>query len=102
MEVYFKNLTAEGVPVEKLVEDLVVLANDVEGLVKATAAGLPEHSKEQIMTALQRFKAQCEHFRVHALAGVQATDRFIRRYPYYALGGVFGTGFLLGALLRRK
>lgn len=38
MEVYFKNLTDEGVSVEKLVEDLMCLTNDVEGLLVCPGA----------------------------------------------------------------
>ena len=97
MEVYFKNLTSEEVSIEKLVEDLAMLANDVEDFVRVSGAGLAEDSREQLMTALQRIKTRCESLKGHALAGAKATDRAIRRHPYPSLGIVFAAGVVLGA-----
>ena len=102
MEVYFKNLTGEEVSIEKLVEDLTVLAQDVEELVKVSSANLGEESKEQLVTAVQRVKARCERLKVHAIAGVKATDRAIRTHPYATLGIAIGVGFALGALLKGR
>ncbi len=59
MEVYFKNLTNDAVSVEKLVDDLACLANDVEVLVKATRGNLGEESQQELLTAMQRIKARC-------------------------------------------
>ncbi len=102
MEVFFKNLTTDEVSVEKLVEDLMLLANDVEGLVKATSGTLSEDSREELMTALDRVKRRCESLKQHALAGARATDRLIRAHPYYSLSAAFGLGCLLGVLARRR
>ena len=99
MEVFFKNLTSDETSIEKLVEDLAMLANDVEDLVRVSGANLAEESRQQLMSALQRVKARCESLRVHAVAGVRATDRAIRKHPYPSLGVAFAGGLLLGALL---
>jgi ElaB/YqjD/DUF883 family membrane-anchored ribosome-binding protein len=99
MEVYFKNLTAEGVSVEKLVEDLMLLANDVEGLVKATSGKLGPESQAELATAFARVKSRCESLRLQAMAGMRATDRVIRTHPYYSIGAAVGIGVLCGALL---
>jgi len=99
MEVFFKNLTGEEVSIEKLVEDLTVLAQDVEELVKVNAANLGEESKEQLVTAIQRIRARCERLKSHAVAGAKATDRAIRLHPYTSLGIAVSVGFLLGALV---
>ena len=98
MEVFFKNLTGEEVSIEKLVEDLTVLAQDVEELVKVSAGNLGEESKEQLVSAVQRIKARCERLKGHAVAGARATDRVIRLHPYTSLGIAVGVGFVLGAL----
>ena len=99
MEVFFKNLTGEEVSIDKLVEDLAVLAQDVEELVKVSAANLGEESKEQLVTAAQRIKVRCERLKAHAVAGAKATDRAIRLHPYTFLGVAVGIGFVLGALV---
>ena len=99
MEVFFKNLTGEEVSVDKLVEDLAVLAQDVEDLVKASAANLGDESRHQLVTAAQRIKARCERLKSHAVAGAKATDRAIRLHPYTSLGIAVSVGFILGALV---
>src|SRR5688572_9378917 len=99
MEVFFKNLTGEEVSIEKLVEDLTVLAQDVEDLVKVSSANLGEESKEQLVTAIQCVKARCESLKTQAVAGAKATDRAIRMHPYTSLGIAVGVGFVLGALV---
>lgn len=98
MEVFFKNLTGEEVSIEKLVEDLTVLAQDVEELVKVSSANLGEKSKEQLLTAAQRIKARCERLKQQAVMGARATDRAIRLHPYTSLGIAVGVGFVLGAI----
>lgn len=98
MEVFFKNLTGEEVSIEKLVEDLTVLAQDVEELVKVSAGNLGEESKEQLVSAVKRIKARSERLKTQAVAGAKATDRAIRLHPYTSLGIAVGVGFALGAL----
>jgi ElaB/YqjD/DUF883 family membrane-anchored ribosome-binding protein len=102
MEVYFKNLTGDEVSVEKLVEDLVMLANDVENLVRVSGSNLPDESKEELMSALDRLKRRCEVFKTHAITGAKATDKAIRTHPYHSLGIAFGLGFGLAALVLRR
>ena len=102
MEVFFKNLTGDEVSVEKLVEDLMILADDVENLVLASGANLPEESREELMTAVQRLKGRCEAVKTHAIAGARATDKAIRTHPYQSLGIAFAAGFALASLLRRR
>jgi ElaB/YqjD/DUF883 family membrane-anchored ribosome-binding protein len=98
MEVFFKNLTGEEVSIEKLVEDLTVLAQDVEELVKVSSANLGKESQEQLASAVQRIKARSERLKHQAIKGAKATDRAIRLHPYTALGIAVGVGFILGAL----
>lgn len=102
MEVFFKNLTAENASLDKLAEDVSMLVQDAEALVQATGGKLSDQSKAEIETALNRVRSRGERIKQQTLAGVRATDRVIRRYPYQSLAMVFGLGFLLGALVKRK
>lgn len=101
MEVYFDNLTAENASLDKLAEDVTLLLQDAEALVQASGGVLPEATKAELASALERVKTRGERIRGQALAGARATDRIIRRYPYQSLGVVFGLGVLLGVLLKR-
>ena len=102
MEVYFKNLSSDEVSTEKLVEDLRTLVQDAEQLVKATGATIAEESKQELLTALQRLKVRAEEARKRAVAGARATDRLIRQNPYRSLSVIFGIGFVLGMLIKRR
>lgn len=102
MEVYFKNLTSEEVSTEKLVEDLTMLVQDAEELVKATGANLTEATKQELVTALQRLKTRSEQIKRRAVAGARATDQFIRDNPYRSLGVVFGLGMIAGMIVNRR
>jgi ElaB/YqjD/DUF883 family membrane-anchored ribosome-binding protein len=102
MEVYFDNLTAEDASLDKLAEDVTLLLQDAEALVQASGGRLSDASKAELENALERVKTRGQRIKQQALAGVRATDRVIRRYPYQSLGVVFGLGVLVGVLLKRK
>lgn len=101
MEIYFKNMTTEEVPTERLVEDLMKLIYDAEDLVKAAGGHLVDQRKEQLSTALDRLKASCNRIQESATASARATERLIRRHPYPSVGIALGVGVLLGVLLKR-
>lgn len=102
MEVYFKYLSSEEVTTEKLVEDLLMLVQDAEQLVKATGANIAEASKQELMTALERVKSRAEQMKERAVAGARATDRVIRDNPYRSLAVVFGVGMIAGMIVNRR
>ena len=102
MEVYFDNLTAEDASLDKLAEDVTLLLQDAEALVQASGGKLSAASKAELESALERVKTRGQRIKQQALAGVRATDRVIRRYPYQSLGVVFGLGILVGVLLKRR
>ena len=102
MEVYFENLTAEDASLDKLAEDVSSLLQDAEALVQASGANLPKVAKAELESTLARVKTRGERIKQQALACTRATDRVIRQHPYQSLGMVFGLGFLLGTLLKRK
>ena len=102
MEVYFENLTAENAPLEKLAEDVSLLMQDAEALVKASGGNLSEATRVQLEATLARIKTRGERLKHQALAGARATDRVIRQHPYQSMGVALGLGVLVGVLLRRK
>ena len=102
MEVFFKNLSSDEVSTEKLVEDLTNLVQDAEKLVNATGAAIPEASREELRTALERLKARSEQIKQRAVAGARATDRLIRNNPYRSLAVIFGIGMIAGMIVNRR
>jgi len=90
---------------DRLVKDLKTVARDAGDLVKATAGEVGEKAKEarsRLVNALESAKASCATVQEKAVAGVKATDRTIRGYPYQSLGVAFGVGLLIGVLAHRR
>ena len=102
MEVYFKNLSSDDASAEKLVEDLMMLVQDAEQLVKVTGANMAEASRHELVSALERVKTRAESIKQRAVAGAQATDRLIRDNPYRSLAVVFGVGVIAGMIINRQ
>jgi ElaB/YqjD/DUF883 family membrane-anchored ribosome-binding protein len=93
MELYYKDLISEENSLEKLVEDLELI---VQG------ANLAPEPRAEITTRLRRLKAGCRLVHGHAVAAGVATDRFVRKYPYAALGLALAAGLLAAGMLSRK
>src|SRR3954463_12346182 len=69
-----KTGNGHSVNLEKFLDDIKVVVEDGERLLKAGAGEIKEK----------------------AIAGAQSTDRVIRRHPYQTLGVIFGVGLLVG------
>jgi ElaB/YqjD/DUF883 family membrane-anchored ribosome-binding protein len=59
-------------------------------------------ARERLAAALEAAKEARRKLEERALAGVKATDRMVREYPYQSIGVAFGAGMLLGVLANRK
>ncbi len=101
METYFSNMTAGEGTKDKLVQDLMILVNDAEALVKAAGGQLADKSKTELVAALDKVKASCRTMQGHAFAGARSADRVIREHPYQSIGVAFGIGLLIGVLVNR-
>lgn len=101
MDIYFKNLTADEGPAEKLVEDLMRLTYDAESLVKAAGSQMVEQQKQELTTALDRLKASCQTIQETASASARAANEVISKHPFSSVGIAFGGGLLIGLLLKR-
>ena len=96
---------ADEVTKEKLLQDLRVVVQDAEALIKATAGDLGEKTKEaraRLSAALDNAKVTCRALEDRAIAGAKATDKIIREHPYQSIGIAFGVGLLIGVLVNRK
>ena len=89
METFFKNLSAEDGTSEKLIQDLNLLINDAEQLVKETGTDLASKSKEELMAGLDRLKSSCQRIEQKASTKVHHADRLIRNNPYQSVGLAF-------------
>lgn len=90
---------------ERLLQDLKAVVQDGEELLQASANDLSERglaARERLAAALEVAKETRQKLEERARAGVQATDRLIREYPYQSIGVAFGVGMLLGILVNRK
>lgn len=74
MEIESRTGNGHGITLEKLMEDLKVVVDDGQALLKTSAGQL----------------------RKKAAAGAKATDESIRRNPYPSMAIIFGLGVALG------
>ena len=92
----------------QLMEDLRVVVDDAEALLKATA-GLAgekaEHARhraeESVRQARERLGELEGQMRVRAQEAVKTTDRYVHENPWGAIGIAAGVGFILGLLSGR-
>jgi ElaB/YqjD/DUF883 family membrane-anchored ribosome-binding protein len=90
---------------EKLLQDLKAVVHDGEELLKAGTQELSERglaARERLAAALEVARDTQHKIEERAMAGVKATDRLIREYPYQSVGVAFGVGMLIGVLVNRK
>ena len=100
METYFNNISGDTTT-EKLVEDLHLLVNDAEQLVKVAGGNLGEKSRTELNSALERVKASCRKVESTVATGARRADRAIREHPYQSMGVALGLGLLVGILVNR-
>ena len=89
----------------KLTEDLRLVAEDAEELIRATGGELgvkTREIRERLKVVLEDAQETCARLEEQAEAGLQATDKVIRENPYRAIGIAVGIGFLAGFLIKRK
>lgn len=90
---------------EQLIEDLKLVAEDAEELMRAAGGELSGKTREvrdHLKTVLEDAKETCARLEDQAVAGLRATDRMVRENPYRSIGVALGAGFLIGYLLKRR
>ncbi len=89
----------------KLADDLRLVAEDAEELMKATGGEIAEKTREvreRLRTVLANAKETCAQLEEQAEAGLRAADRVVRENPYRSIGVAVGIGFIIGCLIKRR
>ncbi len=89
----------------KLAEDLRLVAEDAEELMKVAGGELGERTREvreRLSAALDNAKTRCAELSEQAEEGLRVADRSIRANPYRSVGIALSAGLLLGFLLKRR
>jgi len=88
---------------DKLVEDVKVLAKDVQELLKATASVVGDKAaearvkvEESLKIAQDKLSDAHGHVKAKGQEAFTATDTYVRDNPWNAVGIAAGIGFILG------
>jgi ElaB/YqjD/DUF883 family membrane-anchored ribosome-binding protein len=97
MEVYFKELISKDSSLDKLVDDLERIVQGADDLAKSLGPKLAE--LPELAGRVERIKETCARINEEIIESARATDRFVRKNPYYFMGGAVLVGMLVGAKL---
>jgi ElaB/YqjD/DUF883 family membrane-anchored ribosome-binding protein len=99
----------------KLVEDVKMLIQDVQDLLKATTSGLSDRAtdarsrvQDSLKVAQDKLLDVHQNVKAKGQVAITATDTYVRDNPWNAVGIAAGIGFILGigfsagAFLRRR
>ncbi len=101
MEVYFKELISKDASLDKLVDDLERVVQGADDFAKSLAGTkLADHP--EITHRVRRLKESCERINQEIIQHAQATDRFVRKNPYYFVGAAMLLGLFAGLKLSAK
>jgi ElaB/YqjD/DUF883 family membrane-anchored ribosome-binding protein len=99
----------EATSKDKLIEDLRVVASDVEELLRATAHQTGERvdaARARAEESLRSARARLEEAGVEVAArtreAASETDRYVHDNPWQAVGVAAGIGLILGFLIGRR
>jgi ElaB/YqjD/DUF883 family membrane-anchored ribosome-binding protein len=102
-------MSTNGTDTAKLMEDLRVVVEDAEMLLKATAGQAGERieqarhrAEESVRQARERLQEIDGEIRAKAREAVRTTDRYVHDNPWGAIGLAAGVGFILGLLSGRR
>ena len=90
-------------------EDLRVVVEDAEALLKATAGqagdkveAARQRAGESVKAARERLSELEGEVRMRAREAARTTDRYVHENPWGAIGMAAGIGFILGLLSGRR
>jgi ElaB/YqjD/DUF883 family membrane-anchored ribosome-binding protein len=94
---------------DKLMQDLRLVVEDAEDLLKATASQAGEkvtaaraRAEESIRGAKARLAEAGEDVAERTRAAAQVTDEYVHDNPWAAIGTAAGLAFLIGYLIGRR
>jgi ElaB/YqjD/DUF883 family membrane-anchored ribosome-binding protein len=104
-----RRIKLQDVNKQKLIEDLKVVAQDVEELLRATASQTGEkiaaarsRAEESLRSAQVRLNEASDEAAARTRAAASATDDYVRENPWQAVAIAAGVGFVIGFLLARS
>jgi ElaB/YqjD/DUF883 family membrane-anchored ribosome-binding protein len=93
---------------QKIIEDIKVLVNDSEELVRLSAAlpgegvdALRSRLRQHVDTAREALEAAQQDAQTRYRRQVDSTERYVRENPWQSLGIAAGIGFFIGILVSR-
>ena len=99
----------EAVTKDKLMQDLKVVAQDVEELLKATAnqtgekiAAARARAEESLRGAQKHLFEASDEAAARAHAAADAADHYVRDNPWQAIAVAAGVAFVIGLLVGRR
>jgi ElaB/YqjD/DUF883 family membrane-anchored ribosome-binding protein len=102
-------MTTQKPDTAQLMEDLRVVVEDAEALLKATAGQAGEkvgqarqRAEESVRQARERLGELEGEVRARARDAAKTTDRYVHENPWGAIGIAAGVGFMLGLLSGRR
>jgi ElaB/YqjD/DUF883 family membrane-anchored ribosome-binding protein len=102
MELYYKDLISKEATLEKLVDDLMLVVQGAEEFAEANGAKIGPAGQAELRSRLEQLKVSCRRLRQHAVQGVVAADKLVRRNPYSTAAVAFAIGILVAQCFRRK
>jgi ElaB/YqjD/DUF883 family membrane-anchored ribosome-binding protein len=94
---------------DKLMQDLKVVVNDAEALLKATAGSASEGASElrsKVQASLTQAAQNLRHMEEAALekakAAGHAADDYVHEHPWKSIGAAAGVGLIIGLLIGRR
>ncbi len=93
---------------QKIIEDIKVLLNDAEELVRLSATlpgegvdALRSRLRDQVDSARVALDDAQSSARTRYAASVDCTEKYVRENPWQSLGIAAGVGFLVGLIVSR-
>ena len=102
METHFDFNSAENGSPRKVLQDVRVLVQDVESLVRGAGLRFSARSRDELDVALVKMNEARKRLEKQAAKTVEHTAVVVRKHPYESLGIAFGVGVILGLILGRK
>lgn len=101
MELYYKDLISEEASLDKLVDDLMLVVQGASEIAEAAGSHLDPEQSAAIHSKIESIKQGCNRIKQHAMSGMRATDKLLRKYPYSSIGFAFACGILAALAFRR-
>ena len=95
----------ESAHTEEMAHELREIMGHAQKLIEATAGEIDDRTRAAravLEERLAQAKVKCGELEVHLRDRMSDADKLIREKPYYAIGGSFVIGLLLGWLMSRK